>query len=133
MSIEYVNRKVWKYKLNKSATLHTGIDVGRKCVLDFLHVYPSGNIHIFSGYCWDGPSGPTIDTKNSIRASLYHDVLYQLIREGVLDPKCRKRADEIFYETCIEDGMNKVRAWSWYKALRLAGGKATQSDVLTAP
>ena len=32
-------------------------------------------------YAWDGPSGPTIDTSNSMRASLVHDVLYQAMRE----------------------------------------------------
>ena len=44
-------------------------------------------------YAWDGPSGPTIDTRNSLRASLVHDVLYQAMREGGLPRTFRRRAD----------------------------------------
>ena len=39
-----------------------------------------GHLIIKRSYAWDGPSGPTIDTKNFMRGSLVHDALYQLMR-----------------------------------------------------
>ena len=44
----------------------------------------SSLLTIRTGYAWDGPSGPTIDTKTFMRGSLEHDALYQLIRERLL-------------------------------------------------
>ena len=46
----------------------------------------SGCLQIAAGYAWDGASGPTIDTRNSMIASLVHDALYQLIREDNYPP-----------------------------------------------
>ena len=90
---------------------------------------------IFQGYAWDGPSGPTIDTKDSMRASLVHDALYQLIREGHLPQAYRKQADILLREIAIEDGMWRWRAWGWYWAVRKFGGKhnAKPRPVHTAP
>ena len=73
-------------------------------------------------YAWDGPSGPTIDTKNSMRASLVHDVLYQTIREKGLPYEFRKRADLEFRRILKSDGMSFPRRWIWWTAVRLLGG-----------
>jgi len=96
---------------------------------DFIWV--SHNILTFEpGYAWDGPSGPTFDTKNAMRASLVHDGLYQLMRVGVLDRKYRKYADQRFYDICREDGMSYIRAKLWYLSLRAAGkGAASESSI----
>ncbi|MDA8018651.1 MAG: hypothetical protein MPN21_14515 [Thermoanaerobaculia bacterium] len=40
------------------------------------------HIHIEAGYAWNGATG-AIDTPSFRRASLIHDGLYQLMREGV--------------------------------------------------
>ena len=73
-------------------------------------------------YAWDGPSGPTFDTKTFMRGSLVHDVYYQLMREGHLDrKKWRKYADEELRRICLEDGMSKFRAWYVYKTIRVFG------------
>ena len=74
------------------------------------------------GYAWDGPSGLTIDTRNSMRASLVHDVLYQTIREGGLRESIRRRADLEFRRILKEDGMWFPRRWAWWGAVRLLGG-----------
>jgi hypothetical protein len=90
----------------------------------FIILDTSGKITVKQRYSWDGPSGPTIDTKNFMRGSLVHDALYQLMREGRLDyKKDRKQADVILKEMCIEDGMSSFRAWYVYNALRLFGEK----------
>lgn len=78
---------------------------------------------IKKGYCWDGCSGPTIDTRSNMRAGLIHDVFFQMIREGFLEPDCKDYADKLFRDICIEDGMSKLRAWYYYKAVKWFGGK----------
>lgn len=81
-----------------------------------------GSYLIFSGYAWDGPSGPTIDTSTFMRGSLVHDVLYQAIRLELIPLSFRKRADEILREVCLEDGMTRLRAWLVYRGVRLGAG-----------
>ncbi len=77
-------------------------------------------------YAWDGASGIfTIDTKTFMRGSLVHDAFYQLIREGCLNRKYRKYVDQLLKKICLEDGMNKFRAWYVYKAVRIFGKKSS--------
>ena len=77
---------------------------------------------IRDGYAWDGPSGPTIDTATFMRGSLVHDFYYQLMREGRISAYYwREYADQELRRICIEDGMNKFRAWYVYWAVRIWG------------
>ncbi len=88
-------------------------------------VLAHGILTLKPGYMWDGPSGPTVDTENFIRASLVHDALYQLIREGVLPIKpYRKKADKLLLEICEKDGMSWFRRRYVYYAVRQFGGSA---------
>ena len=80
---------------------------------------------IKQGYCWDGPSGPTIDTENFMRGSLVHDALYQLMREEKLARSFQKAADDCLRRMCIEDGMWRIRAWWVWKGVRDFGHKST--------
>lgn len=88
-----------------------------------------GLLLIADGYAWDGPSGPAIDTKNFMRGSLVHDVLYQMIRLGLLPPECKDQADRLLQSMCIEDGMSKARAWWVYVSLSKFGTPATLTDA----
>lgn len=85
-----------------------------------------GNLLIKRGYAWDGPSGPTIDTRSFLRGSLVHDVLYQLMREGHFPQNYRKYADDLLRQICLEDGMNKFRAWYVWKNCRLFGERSAK-------
>ena len=67
--------------------------------------------------------GPTIDTSNSKRASLVHDALYQLMREGILGRDRRKDADDLLLRICLADGMAYLRAGWIYWAVRLFGAR----------
>ena len=67
---------------------------------DYLSLTEEGRLEVKRTYAWDGPSGPTIDTRNFMRGSLVHDALYQLIRLEVLPPESRKRADQLLREIC---------------------------------
>ena len=97
--------------------------------INFHSMYLSlqdGVLTISVGYAWDGPSGPTFDTKDFMRGSLVHDALYQLMREGAISRALyRKYADQLLREICLEDGMSKFRAWYVYKAVRMFCGKSS--------
>jgi hypothetical protein len=79
----------------------------------FIDLEPNGILIIRAGYAWDGPSGPTFDTKTFMKGALVHDALYQLIRNGYFfdDEKARELADDLLKEMCRRDRMIKVRAW----------------------
>jgi hypothetical protein len=62
-----------------------------------------------------------------------HDALYQLMREKVLSPQARLRADEILRDICLEDGMSKVRAWWVFKGVRVGARKSSLPNLLFAP
>lgn len=79
-------------------------------------------LSVYAGYSWDGPSGPTLDTVDFLRASLVHDALYQLLREGVLPAAARADADRILREISAEDGMPFLRRWLDWAGVRLFAG-----------
>lgn len=98
---------------------------------------PEGLLVIEPGYAWDGPSGPAIDTPDFMGASLVHDVLYQMIRLGVLPKEWREHADEIMYRLCVGAGMSRVRAWWCWLGVRkgawFAAKPSAEPKVCTAP
>jgi hypothetical protein len=91
---------------------------------DWLEFDSDGWLRIRAGYAWDGASGPTWDTKSSMRASLAHDSLYQLCRLGHISQEWRQVIDRIFHRMCVEDGMFSPRAWLWYHAVRIFASPA---------
>lgn len=117
----------WKYQLKAHVCVRTEIHpaAGRGAALDeWIRLSSGGWLLISGGYAWDGPSGPAIDTANFMRASVVHDALYQLIREGHLDRSWRKGADMELRRFCLQDGMHPVRAWWVYWGVRLFAGFA---------
>lgn len=129
-------KRGYKYQLAESYTLPVEIR-GLPCSTDWLSLADNGNLTISKGYAWDGPSGPTIDTNTFMRGSLVHDALYQLIRLGLIGAVCRDHADKILMRICLEDGMNKIRAWWVYKGVKWFGGpsagKQAEPEILEAP
>jgi hypothetical protein len=98
-------------------------------VTEYVTLSRSGRLWIRHGYAWDGPSGPTCDSHDSMRGSLVHDALYQLIREGLLDRDVhRDPADRELRDICVEDGMSAFRAGLWFDAVRKFGQKAACGD-----
>lgn len=131
--ISYKKRLKYKYNLHSDLEYATGIHVESPVDTGLLAITSDGVLTIRKGYSWDGPSGPTIDTKNFMQGSLVHDALYQLMREEILPQSARKKADEILREICRKDGMSKVRAWYVYNGVRIGGASAAKPDLLTAP
>ena len=109
----------YKYQLVEKTWFDTNIHPKADIDTGFIRLSIAGVLVIESGYAWDGPSGPTIDTKNSMRGSLAHDALYQLLRDKHIEGKItRRKADRIFYELLLNDGMWTIRAKIWWRAVR---------------
>lgn len=127
----------YKYQLAEDYGIKVPIDVVAEVNHNFLRLTLNGELIIKAGYAWDGPSGPTIDTKSSMRASLVHDVLYQLMREELIGMHNRPIADELLYQLCLEDGMWKWRAWFWRREVKKFAGFAAMAEneapAITAP
>ena len=122
-SIKY--RSGYKYQILEAYTCATRIFPGKDITTPWIRLNTAGMITIKKGFAWDGPSGPTFDTKTFMRGSLVHDALYQLIRDGHLEPSSKARADELIREMCLEDGMGQARAWWVYQAVSRFGASST--------
>lgn len=115
----------YKYQLKQTSRLLTDIYPPEKIQTEWITLDTDGLLTVFNGYAWDGASGPTFDSKSSMRGSLGHDGLYQLMRLGLLDRKHRPAADRLFHRLCIEDGMWKWRADAWLWAVENFAADAT--------
>ena len=98
---------------------------------------PDGWLTIFADYPWDGPSGPTIDTPSFMRGSLVHDVLYEMLRLGLLphDP-CFHLANLELEKICLEDGMWAFCAHYVLTAVEKCGDASAAlapEKIITAP
>ncbi len=113
-------KKGFKYQLSRCYSLRVNI-TGHDIDTPFIILSPNGVLAIRKGYAWDGPSGPTFDSKSSMRGSLVHDAFYQLEREELISLKDRRKIDELLHDICIEDGMWKWRADLWLWAVRKFG------------
>ena len=130
MTTGYIRyRSEYKYQLASDYKIRISIRPIHDIVTDFIELGTSGILRIMHGYAWDGPSGPFIDTKENMRASLVHDALYQLMRNDELSQGAhRKAADELFREICKKDGVSSFRANLYYKALRRYGKPAASRE-----
>lgn len=127
----------YKYQLAETYEVETGLHHTENIQTDLICLTVTGKLTIRKHYAWDGASGPTIDTKSSMRGSLVHDALYQLIRMGLLPTHYKDEVDLLFEKICKEDGMWTVRASLWERAVSLFGRSSATAGktkpVLTAP
>lgn len=121
--------KNYKYRLARDLEVQTSLrpatPVRSRCGKVKLHT--NGTLLVRKGYYSDGPSGPTVDTRNFMRGAFVHDAVYQLLREGGLPQHCRKTADRDLIQMCREDGMSRARSWWIYTGLRIGGGPAARA------
>jgi hypothetical protein len=130
-------RKGYKYQLADNYDLFVGIYPVKNIKTDWVELSRKGILSIKKGYAWDGASGPTVDTADTMRGSLVHDALYQLLRLGLLPESCRIKADELLHDICCEDGMSEFRADLWKAMVNDFAGYAakygTEQSILIAP
>jgi hypothetical protein len=115
-------RKGFKYQVARVCVLQSTACPSEDIITDFYEIHANGIIIVKKGYAYDGPSGPTFDSRCSMRAALGHDVVYQAMREGLLDWRYKRAIDDNFYEWLIVDGMWRWRAARWYDAVSKFGG-----------
>jgi len=126
----------YKYQLHEPYIVQTSIRPPVYIGHDFIVLSTDGLLMIKEGYAWDGPSGPTFDTKNFMRGSLVHDALYQIMAAKLLDCGWRPTADNELCRICKEDGMSWLRRWWVLKGVRFGGENAAawhEEKILTAP
>jgi len=130
-------RSGYKYQLVVDEVFVTVIAPGQHIKERFIELTRNGKLTIKAGYAWDGPSGPTYDSTNSLRASLAHDAIYQLMRMGLIKLHWRSDADILLNNILEEDGMWALRRWYWLKGVQWFAGSAADPEnrktVLTAP
>jgi hypothetical protein len=134
--ITYRSVRHYKYQLLCDFSYRTQILIGHRIAVgnDFVVLEADGRLDVKRGYAWDGPSGPTYDTSDFMRASVVHDALYQLMREQLLDAgRWREVADDLLLEICRADGMPERRAAIIHRALRMFGGRAAQPGPKSDP
>ena len=123
--------KYSKYKYRFKVEENFSIELPFK-IPDFVHPYASlkdGILSVKRGYAWDGASGPIINTRDTLVASLVHNVLYQAMRLNLIKSSKENRmiADKNFFEILKMNGVNSIRRKVWYFAVRLFGKKSTKS------
>lgn len=120
--MKYKKITIYKYKLCEPLVIPVPELSGYTVENPYFSII-GGVMTISKNYAWDGPSGPTIDTKNSMIASLVHDVLYQCIRKKYLPISAKEIADKIFHKLCRKNGMSWVRAGYFYLGVKWFGKK----------
>ena len=115
-------RSDYKHQLAEEYQINISIKPKVDIKTEFIDLDTNGNLTVKNAYAWDGPSGPVMDTPKTMRASLVHDALYQLMRIGELKSRThRKAADQIFKDICKADGVSNFRASIYYEGLRKFG------------
>jgi hypothetical protein len=129
-------RKGYKYSLWETYRVLTSLR-GYEVRHHLFALDVDGWLTVFADYPWDGPSGPTIDTPSFMRGSLVHDVLYEMLRLGLLphDP-CFHLANLELHIICLEDGMWEWRAQYVFYAVEDFGNASAAlrpEKIITAP
>jgi len=126
------------YVLANQYSCQINIYPAEDILTDFIKLSKLGWMDISKFYAWDGPSGPTFDTKSTMRTSLIHDATFQLFRLKLLDMKWFNKANDNLRDFGVEDGMWKWRANLWHslvvqKGMVPAATNAYREKIVTAP
>lgn len=114
-------KRNWLYDLPERVVFKTRIFPAETLSTDWITLHPDGTLILEAGYAWDGPSGPTFDTPNSMRGSAIHDALFQLMKLDLLDMKWFNESNREFLRWLKKDGMWYLRRRAWYLAVQLYG------------
>lgn len=120
------------------ANLHPKDDIET----EFLDLYRNGRLQIRAAYAWDFASVPftrwisnRIAGRKSKVPSLVHDALCQLHRNFDLGDDFRENADIYFYHLLLVRNFWRIRAWLWFRAVRLGARihKQKPKSIYSAP
>lgn len=105
------------YRLDTLKMIQTAI-VGYHVETKWFTLRADGMLTAFPGYAWNG-SNVVWDTKECMEASLWHDIITELIQLGRIPKSYRSYNDQLYHDLMIEAGMWKSRAWARLKGLKL--------------
>ena len=136
--------KYWKTKYQVAEDLYIDIPYWPFCYsihTEFVSVRITGLgkavMCIKKYWCYDGPSGPAIDTPNFMEPSAAHDAWYWLMRWGHVPLWYRPYADDLMYDLCLKKEMCKLRAWWCCRAVKRFAEKSATLEgrrvIYTAP
>ena len=128
------SRRLWfkrGYKYQTTRLYYVELNVVPFAPIDlpFVRMDENGRTFVWPGYAWNGASGPTFDTLDTMITSLVHDLSYQLIRLGLIDPSYKSYFDELLLVIGVEDGMAEVRAKGWKAAVEIFGGNSCRPSA----
>ena len=145
-------RAGYVFQLAEEELFFTTFRPKNKIDTEFISLDTDGRLVIFSGYAWDGASGPIKVfaralklvsrwlwkkyVKKFIRGSLFHDAMCQLLRQGHVPPDWLPGVNEHMRRIMVKDGMNKARAQGWVDVLDqfdFYADPANKKEILTAP
>ena len=117
--IEYIliSGKGVKYQNAKTCIYDTGILLSNEITYNNITLTKFGILYVHAGYQWNGPN-IIPDSDSSMRGSLIHDALCELLAMGLLQKHHVKRMNDIFYDVCKADGMSE-----WLNKLHRLGLK----------
>lgn len=126
-----------------------------------IRLTPDGMMTLKQHFTWNGASGPTFDTIDTISPSAWHDGGYELIQLGFLPPEYKEYFDGLLYLDMLRTGKIiaekeaaklpkiaratyiafrqraiKNRAYAWFQAVSAFGGSACKPEnnpILEAP
>ena len=129
----YERIPVFRYRLLEDRSYLTGVRPAREVYLErdgetVALLERDGRLTVFAGFTWDGASGPAIDTENFMEASMAHDALYWMMRQGHLGLSWRRQADLLMFRLARRNGMSLPRACWTFAAVRLFGEVAAHLD-----
>lgn len=105
--IQYRSLRNWKYELLEHTSIPVNIHPNLVIQTPYIQIHGS-RLFVLERYAWDGPT-VIPDSADLMEASLFHDALYQLIREGKLDMSFRKYADKLFKKMYIEAAYREIK------------------------
>ena len=137
-------RKVQGYQVVETWSYPTQIASDRIIKTEYIELF-CGMLTMKAGFCFEGSApGPKwllkalgILGKKSKRGYCAHDAIYDLIRNGHLEPFWKEAADELMHEIHLKDRMVKPAAKIVYKSVVSFAGfaidPANRIKVQTAP
>jgi hypothetical protein len=117
-SPELLYKAGYKFQVTHPYTIMTPFR-GYSWNTDFYQMKKNGEFTIKALYAWDGPSGPALDTKDSMISSLLHDALCQAMNEGLLPRECHEAVDTFFRVVNRRAHMFSLRRWWFHAGVRL--------------
>jgi len=93
----------------------------------WVSLTPRGVLTIREGFCWDGPSGPTVDTPEFIAASLPHDGGFDLMRNELIPRSTKSQWDALLRDYGRQLGMG------WFRTLYVWIGVKIGADFAAKP